>query len=68
VTPDIIDDIAKDFRLGVVQKSWNPTSALLEEGDTQRAAKTLLDLYTYLQKSSERGAEGPVPITRVRKQ
>lgn len=68
VTPDIIDDIAKDFRLGVVQKSWNPTSALLEDGDTQRAAKTLLDLYTYLQKSSERGVEGPVPITRVRKQ
>jgi general secretion pathway protein A len=63
VTADIIDDIARDFRLGVVQKPFSTSAALLEETDTQRAAKTLLDLYTYLQKSSDRGNVLPIPIT-----
>jgi len=63
VTADIIDDIARDFRLGIVQKSFSTPASLLEETDTQRAAKTLLDLYTYLQKSSDRGNVLPIPIT-----
>jgi general secretion pathway protein A len=61
VTAEMIDDIARDFRLGVVQKSWNTPAALLEETDAQKAAKTLLDLYNYMQKSSERGADPQVP-------
>jgi hypothetical protein len=66
---DVIDDIAKDFRLGVVQKTWSPSANLADDTDTRRAAKTLLDLYAYLQKATDRGVEMPMPITGpVRKQ
>ena len=51
VTPDIIEDIASDFRLGVVHRPKVETaSANDEEGDARRAAKTLLLLHDYLQK------------------
>jgi general secretion pathway protein A len=51
VTPDIIEDIASDFRLGVVhQPKVETASANDEEGDARRAAKTLLLLHDYLQK------------------
>ena len=70
VTADVIEDIAKDFRLGVVQKSWTPAANLVDENDTRKAAKTLLDLYALLQKTSDRTTELPsLPITGpVRKQ
>jgi hypothetical protein len=49
-TPDIIEDIASDFRLGVIhQPKAEPVSAN-EDGDARRAAKTLLLLHDYLQK------------------
>lgn len=63
VTPDMIDDIARDFRLGIVQKPFSTSAVLVEESDAQRAAKTLLDLYAYLQKSSDRETILPIPIT-----
>jgi general secretion pathway protein A len=48
VTPDIIDAIAADFRLGVhtvpVEKHRNTA-----EADLQKAARTLLELYAHLQ-------------------
>jgi len=50
VTPEIIEDIATDFRLGVVHQ---PTADVVngnEDGDARRAAKTLLLLHDYLQK------------------
>jgi general secretion pathway protein A len=51
VTPDIIEDIASDFRLGVVhQPKVETAGANDEEGDARRAAKTLLLLHDYLQK------------------
>jgi hypothetical protein len=49
VTPDIIEDIASDFRLGVVHQP-NTEATGNEEGDARRAAKTLLLLHDYLQK------------------
>jgi hypothetical protein len=50
VTPDIIEDIATDFRLGVVHTpKAEPADA--EDGDARRAAKTLLLLHDYLQKA-----------------
>jgi general secretion pathway protein A len=49
VTPDIIEDIAADFRLGVVHQP-KAEPAANEEGDARRAAKTLLLLHDYLQK------------------
>jgi len=49
VTPEIIEDIAADFRLGVVHQP-KAEPAANEEGDARRAAKTLLLLHGYLQK------------------
>jgi general secretion pathway protein A len=49
VTPEVIGDVANEFRLGVVSKepnnADNPT-----EIDTQRVAKLLLDLYSATRK------------------
>jgi hypothetical protein len=50
VTPDIIEDIASDFRLGVVHQPNTEAPSSNEEGDARRAAKTLLLLHDYLQK------------------
>jgi general secretion pathway protein A len=50
VTPDIIEDIAADFRLGVVHQPKPEAAIGTEEGDARRAAKTLLLLHDYLQK------------------
>jgi general secretion pathway protein A len=50
VTPDIIDDIAADFRLGVVHQPKIDAANGQEESDARRAAKTLLLLHDYLQK------------------
>jgi general secretion pathway protein A len=51
VTPDIIEDIAADFRLGIVhQPKTEAANGNSEEADARRAAKTLLLLHDYLQK------------------
>ena len=50
VTPDIIEDIATDFRLGVMHQPQTDAANGNEEGDARRAAKTLLLLHDYLQK------------------
>lgn len=65
VTPDMIEDIAVDFRLGVVHKSFREAPARLEETDVRKAAKTLLDLYAFLQKPPARETELEPPV-RVR--
>lgn len=57
-TPEMIEEIATDFRLNIVHCSP-------EEADTaqtvevQRAARTLLDLYTYLREAQSERAEFP---------
>jgi general secretion pathway protein A len=52
VTPDIVDDVAKDFRLGVVHtreiKAKGPS-----ERDVRDAVCTLLDIYASLKKRAE---------------
>jgi general secretion pathway protein A len=50
VAPDIIEDVATDFRLGVVHKPKLEPVNGNEDGDARRAAKTLLLLHDYLQK------------------
>jgi general secretion pathway protein A len=50
VTPDIIEDIAADFRLGVIHQPKAEPISTTEDGDARRAAKTLLLLHDYLQK------------------
>lgn len=56
VSPDIIDDIARDFRLGV-QTPQLEQRKTTDELDVRRAAKTLLDLYTHLQAAQKREEE-----------
>ncbi len=50
VTPNIIEDIAADFRLGIVRESKPEKTSSMDDLDVRKAAKTLLELYAYLQK------------------
>jgi len=72
VTPDIIDDIAADFRLGVTHQPKAEPINTNEDGDARRAAKTLLLLHDYLQKlQSSQGepraaaATGAINMSRI---
>jgi general secretion pathway protein A len=53
VSPEIIDNIAKDFRLGVQTPQLDKKKAL-DEVDVRKAAKTLLDIYARLQAEQTR--------------
>jgi general secretion pathway protein A len=50
VTPEMIESIAADFRLNVVRETAIEQGASLDAIDVRKAAKTLLELYAYLQK------------------
>jgi general secretion pathway protein A len=52
VTPEIVEDIAAEFRLGVEQTSWSGNPKRIAEIDVRNAARTLLDLYDHLQKAA----------------
>jgi general secretion pathway protein A len=56
VSPDIIDDIATDFRLGVQSHPLEQRKAP-DELDVRTAARTLLDLYSRLQAEQARDEE-----------
>jgi general secretion pathway protein A len=56
LSPDIVDDIARDFRLGV-QTPQLEQRKTTDELDVRKAAKTLLDLYTHLQAVQKREEE-----------
>jgi len=62
ISPEIVDDIATDFRLGV-QTSQVAKEQASGELDVRKAAKTLLDLYAQLQAAQRRDEEHE---TRVR--
>ena len=49
VSPEIIDDIAKDFRLGVTKRTESKQVQANDELDVRKAARTLLALYAQLQ-------------------
>jgi general secretion pathway protein A len=67
ITPEMIDEIAKDFRLHVVRPGEGEMNSGFDEIDLQRAARMLLDLYATVQKPISRDIETPVPvISRVR--
>lgn len=63
VTPDIVEEIATDFRLGVVCSSESENPKPLDETDVRRAAQTLLDVYASLQKPAFRKSELRSAIT-----
>jgi len=50
VSPNIVEDIAADFRLGITRDSKPEKIGSMDDLDVRKAAKTLLELYTYLQK------------------
>jgi general secretion pathway protein A len=62
VTPEIIDEIARDFRLNVVRPAEVEKTSGLDEIDLQRAARILLDLYASVQKPLTREAEALAPV------
>lgn len=64
ISPDIINDIATDFRLNVVHHGprIEKTKVVSEETNMRVAAKTLLDLCSNLQKPLD-DLEGRTPVT-----
>jgi general secretion pathway protein A len=59
VTPDIIEEIATDFRLGVMRPSQPEPARHSDDSDAQRTAKTLLDLHEYLLRMRSGDVESP---------
>jgi len=50
VTAELIEDIATDFRLGVTREREVQPGKSMDDTDVRKAARTLLELYAYLQK------------------
>jgi len=50
VTPQIVDDIAVEFRIGVVSRPKVERKDTAEDEEVRKAARTLLELYTQLQR------------------
>ncbi len=57
VSPEIIDDIAKDFRLGVTKRTESKQVHVNDELDVRKAARTLLALYAQLQAAQNQEEE-----------
>jgi general secretion pathway protein A len=51
ITPEIVEEIATDFRLGVVHAAAGESSKDDHAAEVQRAARNLLDLYASLQRA-----------------
>jgi type II secretory pathway predicted ATPase ExeA len=62
VTPDIVQGIAKDFRLDVVQPPDTVRAVTIDETDIRQAAKILLNFYAALHKPVPQDAELRAPI------
>ena len=65
MTPEIIDEVARDFRLNVVRCAEDDKGSV-GEIDLQRAAKILLDLYGSMQKPLPHDIDSLSLTTRVR--
>jgi type II secretory pathway predicted ATPase ExeA len=63
VTPEVIADVAKEFRLGVVFSPETEKSGVQNQADLQRAVRALIDLYGVLQKPFASGLELGEPVT-----
>lgn len=51
VTPGIVEDVAVEFRLGVVRSAWTDKEKRSDNMSLREAARTLLDLYDQLQRT-----------------
>jgi general secretion pathway protein A len=79
VTPDVIEEVAADFRLGIVHSTPQPTKNQVSQtaptqdsGEVWQAVKTLLQLHDYLQSARSREesdeVDPPVAVWRGSKQ
>lgn len=67
VTPQIVEEVAKDFRLNLVRPAEIEKADTFDEIDLQRAARILVDLYASMQTPLAHDVDAPVPIVpRVR--
>jgi general secretion pathway protein A len=66
VSPKIIDDLAREFRLDVVRSTEVEGPRAVDEMDLQRAARTLLDLYVSLHKPLAAEEDSLRVATRIR--
>lgn len=57
ITPQIIDEVAEDFRLHVVSPEQNKATKAVEEMNIQQAVGILLDLYASLHRPPAHSAE-----------
>src|ERR1051326_5679282 len=63
VGPDIIEEIATDFRLNVTRHTDPERIPDTDDSDIRRAAQTLLDMYAYLQKQRHRESDLRASLT-----
>jgi general secretion pathway protein A len=63
IPADIIDEIAKDFRLNAARPVESETKGGFDEIDLERLAHLLVDTYASMQKPPVREAPAPAPIT-----
>jgi general secretion pathway protein A len=63
VTPDVIEDVAREFRLDTVSMNESEESGTQNEMDVRQAAKVLRDLYSALRKPVSRSADSNLPVT-----
>jgi general secretion pathway protein A len=63
VTPDVIADVAKEFRLDVVSSPETEKSGTQNQMDLLKAIKAMIDLYGMLQKPLASGLELRAPVT-----
>src|SRR5207248_2165981 len=66
VTPEIIDEVARDFRLNMVRPAEVERLAGFDEIDLQRAARILLDLYASMHKPLTRESDPLSAAARAR--
>ena len=62
VAPSIVDDVAADFRLGVIHKPAAESVRKSDNNDALEAVKTLLNLHDYLKKMRSADPE-PQPVS-----
>jgi general secretion pathway protein A len=63
ITVDVVEDVAKEFRLDNTSLGEPEGGGTLSEMDVQRAAKVLRDLYSALRRPVARSADLNVPVS-----
>lgn len=62
VVPEIIDEVARDFRLNIVSRNQNNHERESHQSEVERAARTLLDLYASLHSANKSTEAFRMPV------